>query len=99
LDTNTVTRPTCSPATTGATPTPGTAGGTGGTTGPGGAGGTRSGTPNPGQLPVTGAPVWTGFAVVVGAALILVGAFFNLLADPLTRWIAVVRGRPTHRRT
>jgi hypothetical protein len=99
LDTNTITRPSCSPATTGATPTPGTAGGTGGTTGPGGAGGTRSGTPNPGQLPVTGAPVWTGFAVVVGAALILVGAFFNLLADPLTRWIAVVRGRPTHRRT
>jgi Ice-binding-like len=99
LDTNTVTRPTCSPATTGATPTPGTAGGTGGTTGPGGAGGTRPGTPNTGRLPVTGAPVWTGFALVVGAALILVGAFFNLLADPLTRWIAVVRGRPTHRRT
>jgi hypothetical protein len=79
LDTNTITRPSCSPATTGTTPTPGTTGGTGGTTGPGGAGGTRPGASNPGRLPVTGAPSWTGFALVVGAALILGGALFNLI--------------------
>jgi hypothetical protein len=89
LDTNTVTRPSCSPATTGATPTAGTtggtggtAGGTGGTTGPGGAGATRSGASGPGRLPVTGAPGWTGFAVVVGAALILAGAFFVFSTAP-----------------
>src|ERR1700716_1435664 len=118
LDTNTITRPSCSPPTTGTTPTAGTTGGTGGTTGgpggttgpggaggpksgaptptagttggtggttggtggttgPGGAGGTRSGASTPGRLPVTGAPVWTGFALVVGATLILAGVFFN----------------------
>jgi hypothetical protein len=108
LDTNTITRPSCSPATTGATPTPGTTAGTGtggttagtgGTTGPGGAGGTGSGASNPRRLPVTGAPGWTSFALVVGAALVLAGAFVNLVADPLNRWIAAVRGRPTNRRT
>jgi hypothetical protein len=110
LDTNTITRPSCSPAktgspgTTGGTSgtsggTSGTTGGTSGTTKPGGAGGTRSGASNPGRLPVTGAPVWTGVALVVGAALILAGAFFTLLADPLNRWIVAVRGRLTNRRT
>jgi len=105
LDTNTITRPSCSPATTAATPTPGSAGGTGGTsggspgsTGPGGAGAARSGASNPRRLPVTGGPVWTGFALVVGAALILAGAFINLLAHPLNRWIVAVRGRATNRR-
>jgi hypothetical protein len=103
LDTNTITRPSCSPATTGATPTPGTTagtgtGGTGGTTGPGGAGGTGSGASNRGRLPVTGAPGWTAFALVAGATLILAGAFF-LLADPLNRRIAAARGRPTNRRS
>ena len=107
LDTNTITRPSCSPATTGATPTPGTTagtgtggttGGTGGTAGPGGAGATGSGTSNRGRLPVTGAPGWMGFALVVGAALILAGAFFNLLEGPLNRRIAAVRGRRTSRR-
>jgi hypothetical protein len=124
LDTNTITRPSCSPTTTGSPGTTGgspgttggspgttggspgttggtsgTTGGTSGTTGPGGAGGTRSGASNSGRLPVTGAPVWTGFALVVGAALILAGAFFTLLADPLNRWIVAVRGRLTNRRT
>jgi hypothetical protein len=108
FDTNTITRPSCSPATTGATPTPGTTagtgtggttGGTGGTTGPGGAGGTGSGASNRGRLPVTGAPGWTAFALVAGATLILAGAFFNLLADPLNRQIAAARGRPTNRRS
>jgi hypothetical protein len=87
LDTNTITRPSCSPATTGTTSTPGTTGGTGGTTGgtggttgPGGAGGTRSGASTPGRLPVTGAPVWAGFALVVGVVMILAGAFFTLAA-------------------
>ena len=107
LDTNTITRPRCSPATTGATPTPGTTagtgtggttGGTGGTTGPGGAGATGSGASNRVRLPVTGPPGWTGFALVVGAALILAGAFVNLLADPLNRRIAAARGRRTSRR-
>src|SRR5207244_12331538 len=86
--------PGCLPATPGATPTPGsTAGtGTGGTTGPGGGGPTGPGTSNPRRLPVTGAPDWTGLALVVGAALILAGAFFNLIADPLIRRIAAVRG-------
>jgi hypothetical protein len=100
LDTNTITRPSCSPATTGATPTPGTTAGTGtgGTTGPGGAGATGSGASNPRRLPVTGTPGWTGFALVAGAALILAGAFFNLLADPLNRRIATARGRRTSRR-
>jgi hypothetical protein len=108
LDTNTITRPSCSPATTGANPTPGatptpgkpgTTGGTGGTTGgTGGTGAPGSGTSNRGRLPVTGAPDWTGFALVVGAALILAGAFFNLLADPLNRWIVAVRDRPANRR-
>jgi hypothetical protein len=119
LDTNTITRPSCSPATTAATPTPGSTGGTGGTsggtggttggspgstggtggtTGPGGAGAARSGASNPRRLPVTGGPVWTGFALVVGAALILAGAFVNLLAHPLNRWIVAVRGRATNRR-
>jgi Ice-binding-like len=77
---------------------PGSTGGTGGTTGPGGAGAARSGASNPRRLPVTGGPVWTGFALVVGAALILTGAFVNLLAHPLNRWIVAVRGRPTNRR-
>src|SRR5437764_12791184 len=96
LDTNTITRPSCSPATTGGTPTPGTTagtgtggttGGTGGTTGPGGAGTTGPGASNRGRLPVTGAPGWTGFALVVGAALILAGASLNLFASgqPLDR--------------
>src|SRR5437588_8853395 len=60
LDTNTITRPSCSPATTGATRTPGTTAGTGtgGTTGGTGAGGTGSGASNRGRLPVTGAPGW-----------------------------------------
>jgi len=115
LDTNTITRPSCSPATTGGTPTPGTTagtgtggttGGTGGTTGPGGAGTTGprgggttgSGTSNQGRLPVTGAPGWTGFALVVGVALILAGAVVNVMADPLNRRIAAVRGRRTNRR-
>jgi hypothetical protein len=87
LDTNTITRPSCSPPTTGTTSTPGTtggtggtAGGTGGTTGPGGAGGTRSGASTPGRLPVTGAPAWAGFALVVGVVMILAGAFFTLAA-------------------
>jgi len=39
-----------------------------------------------------------GFALVVGAALILAGAFFNLLEGPLNRRIAAVRGRRTSRR-
>jgi hypothetical protein len=39
-----------------------------------------------------------GFALVVGAALILAGVFFTLTADPVTRWIAAVRGGPTNRR-
>jgi hypothetical protein len=108
MDTNTITRPSCSPAATGGTPTPGTTagtgtggttGGTGATTGPGGAGGTGSGASNRGRLPVTGVPGWTGVALVVGAALILAGGFFILLEGPLNRWIAVVRGRPPRRRT
>jgi hypothetical protein len=112
LDTNTITRQSCSPATTGTTPAPGTTsspgttggtggttGGTGGTTGPGGAGVAGSGASNPGQLPRTGAPVWTGFALVVGAVLILAGLFFSLLADPLRRRIVAIRSRPTNRRT
>jgi hypothetical protein len=108
LDTNTITRPSCSPATTRGTPTPGTTagtgtggttGGTGGTTGPGGAGATGSGASNRGRaLPVTGAPGWTGFALVLGAALILAGAFVNVMGDPLNRRIAAVRGRRTSRR-
>ena len=107
LDTNTITRPSCSPATTGGTPTPGTTagtgtggttGGTGGTTGPGGAGTTGSGASNRGRLPVTGAPGWTGFALVVGAALILAGASLNLFAHPLNRLIVAIRGRRTNRR-
>jgi hypothetical protein len=111
LDTNTITRPNCSPATTGATPTPGatggtggtsggtggTTGGTGGTTRPGGAGAPGSGTSNRGTLPVTGAPVWTAFAFVIGAALIAAGMFV-LLAHPINRWIAAVRGRLANRR-
>jgi hypothetical protein len=114
MDTNTITRPSCSPAATGGTPTPGTTAGTGtggttggtggttvgtgGTTGPGGAGATGSGTSNRGQLPVTGAPGWTGVALVVGVALILLGAFVSVMADPLNRRIAAVRGRRTNRR-
>ena len=114
LDTNTISRQICSPATTGTSPAPGTSvtnggtsgttgprgtGGTSGTTGPGGAGGTRSRPSNPGRLPVTGGPVWTGFALVAGAALILAGLFFNLLSDPLNRWIVAVRDRLANRRT
>lgn len=105
LDTNTITRQSCAAGTTGApgtTPTPGTTsspGGTSGTTGPGGAGGTGSDASSSGRLPRTGAPVWTGFALVVGVALILAGLFFDVLADPLNRWIVTVRGRLTNRRT
>lgn len=105
LDTNTITRQSCAAGTTGApgtTPTPGTTsspGGTSGTTGPGGAGGTGSDASSSGRLPRTGAPVWTGFALVVGVALILAGLVFDLLADPLNRWILAVRGRLTNRRT
>jgi hypothetical protein len=102
FDTNTITRPSCSPATPAATPTPGTSGtpgGTGGTAGPGRARGTGPGASNPGRLPVTGTPVWTGFALIVGAALILAGAFLNLLADPVNRWVVAVRGQLIRRRT
>ena len=103
MDTNTITRPGCSPATPGATPTPGTTAGTGtggttgGMTGPGGTSGARPGTSGR-ALPVTGAPVWAGFALVVGAALILAGLSFSLLASPLNRRVVAVRDRPKNRR-
>jgi hypothetical protein len=100
LDTNTITRQDCSPGTTGAPATsgaPGTTGDGSGTTGSGGGGGTGSDASSSGRLPRTGA--WTGFALVVGVALILAGLFLNVLADPLNRCIVTVRGRLTNRRT